>query len=139
MNEKTTRIGLLVAAAIAAAVPSLGERRLPIDSVAIKKRARELGLDVCGITNADPARRAAFYQQWTAEGNAGEMQWLAREPERRADPRKVLPDAKSIIVAGLNYWQPQPEGRGRIARGGFGCCGRDHERTSIRPTCRHGP
>jgi len=90
------------------------------DSVAIKARAAALGLDVCGITSADPARHAAFYQQWTADGKAGEMQWLTREPERRADPRVVLSGARSIIVAGLNYWQPQPKGRGRIARYALG-------------------
>jgi len=89
-------------------------------SAAIKARATALGLDVCGITSADPARHAAFYEQWSAEGKAGEMQWLTREPERRGDPRKVLPNAKSIIVAGLNYWQPQPKGRGRIARYALG-------------------
>ncbi len=44
------------------------------------------------------------------------MAWLAREPDRRADPARVLPGVRSIIVAGLNYWQPQPAGRGRIAR-----------------------
>lgn len=91
-----------------------------VEAAAIKGRARELGLDVCGITSADPARYAEFYQQWTADGKAGEMQWLAREPERRADPGKVLPGAKSIIVAGLNYWQPQPKGRGRIAKYALG-------------------
>jgi epoxyqueuosine reductase len=90
------------------------------DSVAIKKRAAALGLDVCGVTSADPARHAAFYRQWTAEGKAGGMQWLTREPERRADPRLVLSGARSIIVAGLNYWQPQPKGRGRIARYALG-------------------
>jgi len=91
-----------------------------MDAALIKSRAAELGLDVCGITSADPARHAAFYQQWTAEGRAGEMRWLEREPERRTDPRKVLPEAKSIIVAGLNYWQAQPKGRGRIARYALG-------------------
>jgi len=91
-----------------------------MDAALIKSRAADLGLDVCGITSADPVRHAAFYQQWTAEGRAGEMQWLEREPERRTDPRKVLPEAKSIIVAGLNYWQPQPKGRGRIARYALG-------------------
>jgi len=91
-----------------------------MDAALIKTRARELGLDVCGITSADPARHAAFFQQWSAEGKAGEMQWLTREPERRADPRAVLPGARSIIVAGLNYWQPQPQGRGRIARYALG-------------------
>jgi epoxyqueuosine reductase len=90
------------------------------DSAAIKARGEALGLDVCGITSADPVRHAAFYQQWTADGKAGEMQWLAREPERRSDPRVVLPGAQSIIVAGLNYWQPQPKGRGRIARYALG-------------------
>lgn len=89
-------------------------------STAIKKRAAELGLDVCRITSADPARHAAFFQQWANEGKAGEMQWLTREPERRADPGKVLAGARSIIVAGLNYWQPQPKGRGRIARYALG-------------------
>ncbi len=100
--------------------PAHGVRGLPIDAAQIKSRARALGLDVCGITSADPVRHAAFYQQWTEEGRAGEMQWLMREPERRSDPRKVLSGAKSIIVAGLNYWQEQPEGRGRIARYALG-------------------
>ena len=90
------------------------------DAAALKARATELGLDVCGITSADPARHAAFYRQWAAEGQAGEMQWLAREPERRSDPRLVLPGARSIVVAGLNYWQPQPKGRGRVARYALG-------------------
>jgi epoxyqueuosine reductase len=91
-----------------------------MDAALIKARAAALGLDVCGITSADPARHAAFYQQWIAEGKAGEMQWLTREPERRADPGAVLSGARSIIVAGLNYWQPQPKGRGRIARYALG-------------------
>ncbi|MCE0483031.1 MAG: tRNA epoxyqueuosine(34) reductase QueG [Methylacidiphilales bacterium] len=90
------------------------------DSVAIKARARELGFDVCGITSADPARHADFFRQWSADGKAGEMQWLARNPDRRTDPQAVLPGARSIIVAGLNYWQPQPEGRGRVARYALG-------------------
>jgi len=92
----------------------------PPDSAGIKARAVELGLDVCGITSAEPAMQAAFYKEWIAEGKAGEMQWLAREPERRADPRVVLPGARSVIVAGLNYWQAQPPGRGRVARYALG-------------------
>jgi epoxyqueuosine reductase len=92
----------------------------PPDSAAIKARALELGLDVCGVTSADPARHADFYRQWTADGKAGEMQWLLRDPERRSDPRNVLPGARSLVVAGLNYWQEQPAGRGRIARYALG-------------------
>jgi epoxyqueuosine reductase len=91
-----------------------------MDSDRIKSRAAELGLDLCRITSAEPAQHADFFRQWTAQGNAGEMAWLAREPDRRADPARVLPGARSIIVAGLNYWQPQPAGRGRIARYALG-------------------
>lgn len=93
---------------------------IAVDAQTIKARAAELGLDACGITSADPARHADFYRQWTSDGKAGEMAWLSREPERRTDPRVVLPGAKSIIVVGLNYWQPQPPGRGRIARYALG-------------------
>jgi epoxyqueuosine reductase len=93
---------------------------LTMDSALIKSRAKELGLDTCGITGADPARHAAFYQQWVADGKAGEMQWLTRDPARRSDLGAVLPGARSVIVAGLNYWQPQPKGRGRIARYALG-------------------
>ncbi|MEI9998636.1 MAG: tRNA epoxyqueuosine(34) reductase QueG [Verrucomicrobiota bacterium] len=100
--------------------PSLGERRLPINAAQIKSLARSLGLDACGITGAEPARHAAFYRQWTADGKAGEMAWLAREPERRSDPARVLPGVRSIVVAGLNYWQPSPAGRGRVARYALG-------------------
>jgi epoxyqueuosine reductase len=90
------------------------------DSAAIKSRAAALGLDVCGITGADPSGHADFYRQWTADGKGGEMAWLARDPDRRTDPRAVLPGARSLIVAGLNYWQPQPTGRGRVARYALG-------------------
>jgi epoxyqueuosine reductase len=91
-----------------------------VDAASLKARARELGFDACGITAADPAPRADFYRQWLADGRAGEMQWMGREPDRRGDPRVVLPGARSLIVAGMNYWQPQPAGRGRIARYALG-------------------
>ncbi len=91
-----------------------------LEARAIKTRALELGIDVCGIAPADPARRAAYFRQWSEAGRAGEMAWLARDPERRSDPRLVLPGARSVIVAGINYWQPQPPGRGRVARYALG-------------------
>ncbi|MEZ0294950.1 MAG: tRNA epoxyqueuosine(34) reductase QueG [Candidatus Methylacidiphilales bacterium] len=86
----------------------------------IKQRASELGFDVCGITNANPAARADYLKQWLDEGRAGEMAWLAREPERRADPRVVLPDAQSIVIVGLNSWQEPLPGRARVARYALG-------------------
>ncbi len=93
---------------------------ISLDAASVKARVRALGFDACGITSADPARHAAYYREWSATGKAGEMQWLTRAPDRRADPRAVLPGAQSLVVAGMNYWQPQPAGRGRIARYALG-------------------
>ena len=89
-------------------------------AASIKRHARELGLDACGITSADPSAHAAFYRQWAERGQAGEMAWMTREPDRRSDPRAVLPGARSLVVAGLNYWQPARAARGRIARYALG-------------------
>jgi len=57
-------------------------------------------------------------------GYHGTMQWMAKDPERRTDPRKILPGCQSIICVGMNYWTDiQPEegpGYGRIARYAWG-------------------
>ena len=91
-----------------------------LEATAIKARAAALGFDRCGIAPADPARHAEYFQRWLDAGQSGEMQWLAREPARRIDPTMVVPEARSIIVVGLNYWRPQPAGRGRVARYALG-------------------
>lgn len=41
------------------------------------------------------------------------MQWLERGRDRRLDPQKVLPGARSFVVAALSYAPPahRPEGR----------------------------
>jgi epoxyqueuosine reductase len=88
----------------------------PSDSLVIevKRRARELGFDLVGITTAEPPPHAAHFRQWLADGCHGEMNYLARNADRRCDPRRVLPGARSVIVVGLNYWalteQRPPEG-----------------------------
>jgi epoxyqueuosine reductase len=40
---------------------------------------------------------------WLGEGAHGGMTWMAETFERRADPRKLMADARSIVVLGLNY------------------------------------
>ena len=39
------------------------------------------------------------------EGAAGEMEYMQRGEEKRCDPQKVLPGARSVIVLALNYFQ----------------------------------
>jgi epoxyqueuosine reductase len=93
----------------------------------ITARARELGFDLVGVTPADIAPHAKEYADWIAFGFAGEMAYMARDPDRRSDLRRVLPDAKSVIAVGLNYYTldlpdevKNDPSRGLIARYAWG-------------------
>ncbi len=81
-------------------------------TAAVKARAGELGFDLVGVTGAEPSAFAEEYRDWIAQGYAGEMEYLARNLHRRLDPRELLPDARSIIVVGLNYYADAEEGPG---------------------------
>ncbi len=55
------------------------------------------------------------------------MAWMARDPARRGDPRRALPEARTVISVGLGYYRGDwPEGaepsplRGRVARYAWG-------------------
>ena len=88
----------------------------------VKAWAKELGFDDCRIARAQVASHAALFRDWIAEGKHGEMGWLERAPERRCDPREVLPGCRSIICLALNYYPgrspfaPGHDGGYRIAR-----------------------
>jgi len=84
---------------------------------ALLVKAQALGFDDCRVAPALPAAHRALFEQWIAEGKHGDMAWMARNVERRTDPRVVLPGARSVIVLALNYYQGAgPENDYRIAR-----------------------
>jgi epoxyqueuosine reductase len=89
--------------------------------------ARELGFDSCRIAACAAPGHASEFRTWLREGAAGEMSYMEHGKEKRCDPQKVLPGARSIVVVALNYWQgesatPKALGaaEGRIARYGWG-------------------
>ena len=75
----------------------------------IKARARELGFDLCGIAPADSFPELKSLDEWLARGYAGEMAWMARSADRRADVRNVVAGARSVIVTGTIYNTDLPE------------------------------
>ncbi|MBS0151148.1 MAG: tRNA epoxyqueuosine(34) reductase QueG [Nitrospira sp.] len=113
----------------------------------IKQEARALGFDAVGIApvaedyelpvshDGQPLdqhqTRTPFIQrlfdrltEWLHRNHHGTMDWLARTPEKRADPRRVLPGCRSVISVGMTYLtehraNEQP-GYGRIARYAWG-------------------
>ena len=72
---------------------------------AVKSRALELGFELVAVGPADRPEHGPAFEAWFHAGYAGTMEYLARGREKRLDPRKVLPDARSVIAVVLNYYQ----------------------------------
>lgn len=120
----------------------------------IKQEAHTLGFDAVGISRVEddgsrcevrgarltanpesqtsnfeprtslPGLLRARLSEWLRRGYHGAMDWIARDPARRADPAQVLPDCRSVIIAGMNYYTghqaDERPGHGRIARYAWG-------------------
>lgn len=70
---------------------------------ALQQRALELGFEACRITTAAPPATAGRLWAWLAAGRHGDMAYLARNADRRADPQLVLPGARSLILLAASY------------------------------------
>jgi epoxyqueuosine reductase len=57
-----------------------------------------------GVTRPDAIPQAKrYFEQFIAERQHGDMEWLAATAERRTDPQVLWPDARSVVMLGLNY------------------------------------
>ncbi len=68
--------------------------------------------DAWGVARIKPIdEEIARLQEWISQGHHGEMQYMARNIEMRANPQELLLGAKSMIIVLLNYypqeWQPK--------------------------------
>ncbi len=71
---------------------------------AIREKALSLGFASVGFASATAdAKDMQALQAFTKAGYHGEMAWMARDDNRRGDPRALMADVKSIIVLGMNY------------------------------------
>jgi epoxyqueuosine reductase len=71
---------------------------------AIAREAKVLGFDTFGIVAPDAIPQALpRLREFLADGAHGEMAWLAANPERRADPRTLWSEVRSIVMLGVNY------------------------------------
>ena len=76
---------------------------------AIKDQARRLGFSLAGVTTPDPPPHLSTFERWLEAGCHGDMRYLANERARtrRADPRLILPECKSILVLAAPYADPK--------------------------------
>ena len=93
----------------------------------VKAKAVQLGFDLCGIAPAADLPELGFLREWLDRGYGGTMTYLHRSARKRADVRRVVPSAQTVIVTGTLYNTDRPystecadRGRARIARYAWG-------------------
>lgn len=74
----------------------------------IRKEAARLGFEGCGFAQAgfleDEARQL---EDWLGQQKHGKMQWMENHFDKRVDPTKLVPGAKSVVSVLCSYHQPE--------------------------------
>jgi epoxyqueuosine reductase len=86
----------------------------------LRAEALAIGFDVFGVAPIHADVRADYFKKWILDGMHGEMDWMAKDVDRRTQATRVMPEARSIIVVGLNYYQSQPNSEYQIAKYALG-------------------
>src|SRR5258706_5490147 len=76
----------------------------------LKEKARQLGFMLAGITKPAPPEHFDVFQRWLDADHHGSMTYLPEKTagESRADPGRILPECRSILVLGIPYFNPSP-------------------------------
>lgn len=89
----------------------------------IKSTASSLGFDDCGIAKAEfLSEDARRLENWLKKGMNGSMKYMENYFDLRTDPRKLVPDANSVITLLCNYYpnEKQVSGSPKIAKYAYG-------------------
>ena len=78
------------------------------NSQLIKRLAKQIGFSSCGISRARFLHEEEKnFEDWLNQGYQGTMSYLERNFDKRLDPTKLVPGAKSIISLTFNYFPPK--------------------------------
>ncbi len=89
----------------------------------IKIEAQRLGFLSCGMSKAEFLEdEAPRLEAWLNSGHHGSMAYMEGHFDKRLDPRKLVPGAKSVISLLYNYFpeQAQSEGTYKISKYAYG-------------------
>ena len=76
--------------------------------------AARYGFTRVRFADASPAPGVENYDRFLAEGRHGEMGYLERGRDVRADPSRLLPGVQSVVVLGTDYAHPRPPDPGGL-------------------------
>jgi epoxyqueuosine reductase len=78
----------------------------------VKKEAKRLGFDFCGISKAEfLVEEAPRLEKWLAENKHGEMKYMENYFDKRLDPRLWVEGSKSVISLLYNYFPDQTQNK----------------------------
>ncbi len=91
----------------------------------VKKLALEAGFAKAGIARPEvDAETKTRFAGWLAKGFSADMHWLEETAEKRVDPKKVLPEVRSVVSLALIYNTPHKhssdQSKGKISRYAWG-------------------
>ncbi|MFP3940595.1 MAG: tRNA epoxyqueuosine(34) reductase QueG [Thermoanaerobaculia bacterium] len=69
----------------------------------LKSWALEAGFDDAGVARLGPSGQGRAFLEWLDRGDQAGMEWIARRTDRRLDPRRLLPGARSVLCVALRY------------------------------------
>ncbi len=76
----------------------------------IKSEAKRLGFLSCGISKAEfLEEEAPRLERWLNQNMQGEMNYMENHFDKRLDPTKLVPDAKSVVSLLLNYFPSEEQ------------------------------
>ena len=75
------------------------------NSQLVKKLAKQIGFSSCGISKARFLQEEEKnFENWLKKGYQGTMSYLEKNFDKRLDPQKLVPGAKSVISLTYNYF-----------------------------------
>ena len=76
----------------------------------IKEEAHRLGFSYAGISRAEQMEEEARrLEAWLNKGRHGDMAYMANHFDKRTDPRKLVPGARSVISLMYNYYTEETQ------------------------------
>jgi len=82
------------------------------NSIFLKNEAQRLGFDYCGIAEAKfLEKEAPRLENWLNQGMHGKMSYMENHFDKRLDPCKLVPGAKSVVTLIYNYFPGRDLGK----------------------------
>jgi epoxyqueuosine reductase len=98
---------------------------MKITNQIVTEKAKQVGFDLVGFAKAEILdKESEHLHQWLNKNYQAGMDYMSKNFEKRNDVKKILPNAKTIISFGLNYYTPESysdeESKGKISRYAWG-------------------